>query len=44
MGVIFAKMGNKVSAKTFFEQAIDLTSDGAIYDDPHIGLQTLESM
>ena len=44
MGVIFARMGNKVSAKTFFEQAIDLTPDGITYDDPHIGLQTLGSM
>jgi tetratricopeptide (TPR) repeat protein len=43
MGVIFAKIGNKESAKAFFEQAIDLTPKGVDYQDPHIGLQILES-
>jgi tetratricopeptide (TPR) repeat protein len=44
MAVIFAKMGDKVSARAFFEQAIDLIPDGVVYDDPHIGLQTLGSI
>jgi tetratricopeptide (TPR) repeat protein len=44
MGMIFAKMGNKSSARDFFEQAIDLTPAGEIYDDPHIGLEMLKNM
>ena len=43
MAVIFAKMGNKESARAFFEQAIDLTPKGVDYQDPHIGLQVLAS-
>jgi len=44
MAMLFAKMGNKASARDFFEQAIDLTPSGAAYDDPHIGLEMLKKM
>ena len=44
MGMLFAKTGNKASAKAFFEQAIDLTPDGIVYDDPHIGLEMLKNL
>lgn len=43
MGVLFAKTGEKASAKCFFEQAIDLTPGGEKYDDPYIGLEVLNS-
>jgi tetratricopeptide (TPR) repeat protein len=43
MGVLFAQMGEKASAKVFFEQAIDLTPKGEKYDDPFIGLEVLKS-
>jgi Tfp pilus assembly protein PilF len=43
MGMIFAKMGNKASARAFFEQAIDLTPPGETYDDPHIGMEMLKN-
>lgn len=43
MAVIFAKMGNRESAKSFFEQAIDLTPKGVDYQDPQIGLQLIET-
>jgi tetratricopeptide (TPR) repeat protein len=42
MGVLFAQTGEKASAKTFFEQAIDLTPKGEKYDDPYIGLEILK--
>lgn len=44
MGVLFAQMGEKASAKIFFEQAIDLTPEGEKYDDPYIGLEVLDKM
>ncbi|MCU0652631.1 MAG: hypothetical protein MUD10_00015 [Candidatus Pacebacteria bacterium] len=44
MGMIFAKMGNKPSARDFFEQAIDLTPPGEVYDDPHIGMEMLKNL
>lgn len=43
MGLLFAKMGNEASARAFFEQAIDLTPEGVVYDAPHIGLGALKS-
>jgi tetratricopeptide (TPR) repeat protein len=43
MGVLFARTGEKASAKIFFEQAIDLTPKGEKYDDPYIGLEVLNS-
>lgn len=41
MGVLFAQTGEKATAKSFFEQAIDLTPEGEKYDDPFIGLEVL---
>lgn len=43
MGVLFAKIGDNASARVFFEQSIDLTPKGVIYNDPHVGLQVLEN-
>ena len=42
MALMFAKNGNVSSAVIFFEQAIDLTPAGMVYDDPHIGLEMLK--
>lgn len=44
MALVFAKMGNKESARAFFEQAIDLTPKGECYDAPHIGLEMLKNL
>jgi len=44
MGLLFAKTGNKASAKAFFDQAIDLTPAGVVYDDPHVGLEMLKNI
>lgn len=43
MALLFAQMGNYSSAKIFFEQAIDLTPPGLVYDDPHIGLEAVKN-
>jgi len=44
MAMLFAKMGDMASARDFFEQAIDLTSNGVAYNDPYIGLEMLKKM
>ena len=43
MALMFARMGNYSSAKIFFEQAIDLTPPGLVYNDPHIGLESVKN-
>jgi|GEM_PF-1190986 len=43
MASLFSRMGNDASAKVFFEQAVDLTPDGVVYDDPHVGMSSLGS-
>lgn len=42
MAVIFAGLGDKESAKKFFEQSIELTPQNVEYLDPKIGLRELE--
>ena len=44
MALLFARMGNCSSARIFFEQAIDLTPAGVVYDDPHVGLEMLKKI
>jgi tetratricopeptide (TPR) repeat protein len=44
MALLFSRMGNKSSAASFFEQAIDLTPEGVTYDAPHVGLEMLKNL
>jgi tetratricopeptide (TPR) repeat protein len=44
MAMLFSQMGDKASAKAFFEQAIDFTPKGVCYDDPHVGLEVLKKL
>ncbi|MFZ3074048.1 MAG: hypothetical protein WA093_02880 [Minisyncoccales bacterium] len=44
MGLVFARMENKASARAFFEQAIDLTPGYLEYNDPHIGLEMIDNL
>ena len=42
MGVIFAELGEKISAKKYFEESIKYTPSGMDYENPRIGLTNLE--
>ncbi|MFY9463404.1 MAG: hypothetical protein WAP52_04470 [Candidatus Sungiibacteriota bacterium] len=43
MGTILLEISDFDGAKKMFEQAIELTPDGEIYDDPKIGLKEFEN-
>lgn len=43
MAALFTRLGDKASARSFFEQAIHLTPPGIVYDDPHMGISMLEN-
>jgi len=42
MGVIFAELGDKKTAKKYFEESVKLTPERLNYQDPLIGLKNLE--
>ena len=42
MGVIFAELGDKKNAKKYFEESIKLTPNKLNYQNPHVGLKSLE--
>ena len=42
MGVIYAEIGDKESAKNCFEQSIQLIPEGLDYSNPKIGLENLK--
>lgn len=42
MGTVWAELGEFETAKKFFNQAIELTPDGMVYQDPHIALEELK--
>lgn len=42
MGVIFAEVGDKQSARKYFEESIRYTPDGINYENPKIGLKELK--
>lgn len=44
MGVIYAEVGDKESARNCFEQSIELTPDGVDYPNPKIGLKELDKL
>ena len=42
MGVIFAELGDKKTAKKYFEESIKFTPPKVDYPDPKVGLKELE--
>lgn len=41
MGVIFAELGDKETAKKYFQESIKFTPENFDYSNPHIGLKEL---